>query len=353
MAYTPIQPDRSAQTGSPYKAAIEGSIGAMMRLAGMFAPHEQDTPDMTVRLEAGGDFINGARVEKAGQNTGPITAPTTHPRIDLVVVDSLTLVASVITGVEAAIPAIPAVPVGKRQVCQIALATSTTAITNNLITDERVGMGGGGSGEAFLVNGVYHNLGTDPATELGYGTWLNLGYVDSIRIPLYPPAQSDAYVKATSTLGARHPYNATDPTKLLTGSDINDGWLTDAGHIRFHVDFGAAYVIRGIYYENNHASGGETSFGMQSFFLQGSLTAGAFAELTYAIDTNWVDLLTNPVVFDQHVPLDMADPRYVLVANSVAYRYAALKIWDNYGAIYTGLRRLVFLTSPIAWLRTA
>lgn len=182
MAYTPIQPDSGSQTGTPYKAAIEGSIGAMTRLAGVFAPHEQDTPDMTVRLEAGALPGTTAPVEVAAQSTGTITAPTTHPRIDRVVIDALTGAVSVIPGAEASSPVPPDIPTGKLPNCQVTLATTTTVITNDLITDERVLGGGGGSGEAFPVGAIYLSVtGVNPATELGYGTWSAWG---SGRMPV-------------------------------------------------------------------------------------------------------------------------------------------------------------------------
>lgn len=135
-----IQPDfESAPDGTSYKTAIDNSIAVLHRIAGAFAPHEQDTPDMTVRLDAGAIFTGIVLTEIAAQNTNTITAPSVNPRIDRVVVDAITGDNSIITGSEAA--AAPDIPAGKLPVCQIALATSTTAITNDLITDERIGVG--------------------------------------------------------------------------------------------------------------------------------------------------------------------------------------------------------------------
>ena len=75
--------------------------------------------------------------EKVAQTTGTLTAPTTDPRIDRVVIDNTTGVVSVITGVEAASPVPPALTAGKLPVCQVALAVSQTQILNADITDER------------------------------------------------------------------------------------------------------------------------------------------------------------------------------------------------------------------------
>ena len=136
---TPLQPDYTSQTGTAYPLAIDASIAAAKRLAWAFAPHEQSTPNMTVRLEAGYVLSSAlALAEVAAQSTGTITAPTTNPRIDRIVIDRLTGAVSVITGTQAASPVPPAITTGKRPVAQVLLQTSSTVITNGMITDERV-----------------------------------------------------------------------------------------------------------------------------------------------------------------------------------------------------------------------
>ncbi len=72
-----------------------------------------------------------------GQVTGTISAPVTSPRIDRVVCDQTTGVISVVTGVESSTPSAPAIPSGKYPLAQILLQTTTTSITNSIITDER------------------------------------------------------------------------------------------------------------------------------------------------------------------------------------------------------------------------
>ncbi len=71
------------------------------------------------------------------QVTGTFSAPITNPRIDRIVVDRMTGVLSVVTGTEATSPNPPAIPTGKAPVAQVLLRTSSTAITNDMITDER------------------------------------------------------------------------------------------------------------------------------------------------------------------------------------------------------------------------
>lgn len=92
---------------------------------------------MTVIVDAGAVFYNGALTEKAVQ-TLTFTAPTTNPRIDRIVLDPTTGIASKVAGTEAASPSPPAIPPGKTPIAQVALSVGQMAITNSNITDERV-----------------------------------------------------------------------------------------------------------------------------------------------------------------------------------------------------------------------
>jgi hypothetical protein len=162
----------------------------------------------------------------------------------------------------------------------------------------------------------------------------------------YPPAYNDTYVKATD--GARTDgkiYFATNPALLLTGSYADNSWYTDASgtnvNQRVHIDLGTAKIITRLYYENFHNSGGATNLGAQNFTLWGSNEASSFAELTYGVDTGWTQLTTSQSSFDQHTASDVADPKYITVTNTTAYRYYAIKIADNYGESYRmGMRRI-------------
>ena len=133
------QPDVTADTGTVYKAAIDAAIAVLKRQAAAFAAHEQSTPDMTVRLDAGMVLTPTGITEVAAQSTGTITAPSGNPRIDRIVVDQVTGAVSVITGAEADPPTAPNVTAGKVPIAQVLLDNSpaTTSIANSLITDER------------------------------------------------------------------------------------------------------------------------------------------------------------------------------------------------------------------------
>ena len=166
----------------------------------------------------------------------------------------------------------------------------------------------------------------------------------------YPPGQSDTYVKSTTKFTTAYwAYYATDPTKPLTGTASSRSWISANGsstNQRFHIDLGSAKIVRRIYYENLHISGGNTDIGTQNFTFWGSNTgAGTFDDLVYANDEGWTQLTISQSTFDQHVGADQADPKYITVTNSTAYRYYAFKFVDNYGAAnYMGVRRIELQT---------
>lgn len=133
------QPDFETQGGTEYKTAIDNSIAVVGEVGGAFAPHEQSTPVMTVRVDAGRIFDKATPsfTEVAAQSTGTITAPASNPRKDIVYIDASTGTVGVATGSEAASPSDPAVPSGKIAIARVTLATSTTSITNQIIEDLR------------------------------------------------------------------------------------------------------------------------------------------------------------------------------------------------------------------------
>lgn len=180
----------------------------------------------------------------------------------------------------------------------------------------------------------------------------SLGVIQGIsNIPIhyisqYPPAYNNTYVKATTELGTgrQSPHYATNPTRPLTGNAQTRAWLSAVLTVtdqRFHIDLGSAKVITRIYYENLHSSGLNTTGGVQNFTFWGSNTVGAFIKLTYATDTNWTQITSAQATFDEHTASDVADPKYITVTNTTAYRYYAFKFADNYGSAgYMGVRRI-------------
>ena len=165
------------------------------------------------------------------------------------------------------------------------------------------------------------------------------------------PTQDADHVKATEYYGTTYyPYFTTNPTLSLTGSHVNNQWLTRLEtNMRFHVDLGSAKIIRRIYYENGHHFASNTT-GAKNFIFQGSNTAsGTFDDLVYTNDGGWTNLTTSQSTFDQHTDNDIVDPKYITVTNTTAYRYYAIKVVDNHGnAEQTGLRRIAMQITEAA-----
>lgn len=135
---TPVLTNYSSQTGEVRDASIDANFNVADRIAWPFAPHEQLTPDMTVKLEAGYiSAVGELPLEVAAQSTGIITPPSANPRRDIVYIDAADGTVGVVTGEEDANPVDPEIPEGKVAVARINLSTSQTVITNEDIDDLR------------------------------------------------------------------------------------------------------------------------------------------------------------------------------------------------------------------------
>lgn len=146
----------TVDTATVYKTKIDSNSIVMQRIVDCFAPRQTTIPAMTVTLDAGFVFKGTTLTEMAAQTTGTITAPVGNPRIDRVVVDRFTGALTVVTGTPASSPAAPAIPSGKVPVCQVLLQTTSSTITNAMLTDER----------------ALYALGRGLAGEEGIGQWL-------------------------------------------------------------------------------------------------------------------------------------------------------------------------------------
>lgn len=166
----------------------------------------------------------------------------------------------------------------------------------------------------------------------------------------YPPAYNSTYVKDTSNSGASEyaAHFAANPANALTGSWSTRAWISanpGTTNQRWHIDLGSAKIIRRIYYENVHNSGGNTTNGVKNFTFWGSNDSSAFSTLTYGTDTNWTQLTTSQSTLDEHSASNAADPKYITITNSTAYQYYAVKCADNWGgSFYMGIRRMVMQT---------
>lgn len=187
---TPQAPTQTIDSAPTYKDKIDATIRVLMELAASFAPHEAAVPDMTVVLDAGKLFDGTNLTLVAQQTTTVITAPVTNPRIDRVVIDSLSGVYSIITGAENVSPTAPAITADTLPVCQILLAVAQTSILNTDMTDERVHGGGGGaafnitdnSDANWLTVDVDENAAFVGNVSLGDNKFLYLGAGNDLNI---------------------------------------------------------------------------------------------------------------------------------------------------------------------------
>lgn len=85
---------------------------------------------MQLYVERGQFLLNGTRVAFAGGSSPTVTAPVSNPRIDLLTIDSTGTLA-LVTGAEAASPAVPAYPKNKVTLCEIYNVVGETSITDN------------------------------------------------------------------------------------------------------------------------------------------------------------------------------------------------------------------------------
>ena len=139
------QPDYGSQSGTSYPLGIDKAIAVLRRLAGAFAPREQDagspSPDMTVIVDAGFVYDGTVFAEKTAQTVTGFTTPSAgQHRYDRVVIDNDTGDAIRIAGTAAAgspTASLPAIPYGCAPCALIYITSADTAVTNAMITDER------------------------------------------------------------------------------------------------------------------------------------------------------------------------------------------------------------------------
>lgn len=217
MVGTRKNPNNTTDTASQYKANIDACLAVDQAIAGAFACHEAATPDMTILCDAGAISFAGQVPTIVGQQTSAtITAPATNPRNDLVVIDANTGVMSIITGTEAASPADPAVTEGKIPVARIALATSTTTITNANITDLRA--------PVLAVQGSPASLSISSNTTL---TQKQAG----MTVYLGGTGVTCTLASPTGCKGARNTFVGTDAnTQTLSGSFLYPDGSTASSH---------------------------------------------------------------------------------------------------------------------------
>lgn len=133
MAVNPVLPNFTEQDATAYKTAIDTTSEAQ-NASGAFYCHESVTPDMLVLAE-GGFLASGEAVES--ESVAQPANPAAQNRIDLMQLDSIKGVFTVVGGVESASPVAPPPSSGNLPLAQIYRTPIDTAIRNNAISDSR------------------------------------------------------------------------------------------------------------------------------------------------------------------------------------------------------------------------
>lgn len=98
--------------------------------AAFLLPHEQNTPDLTLKVEAGVCYVGATRVIYAGGNSPSFTAPSSNPRIDLLTIDSSGTIGRT-AGTENASPSVPTYPKDKIVLAEVYCRVSQTTIRDS------------------------------------------------------------------------------------------------------------------------------------------------------------------------------------------------------------------------------
>ena len=184
-------------------------------------------------------------------------------------------------------------------------------------------------GSGTLNGGSLFNPSGSFATLTGAYPNFPIGIASANNIKIYPPTVSSNTVKTTNFAGTSGTLAVSpliDIFKELVSN--NAEYESSTSGVRFNIDYGTAITATGIYCANGYA-GGAVNNGVQNFVLEGSNSATAFSDTTYADETNWTVLASgtfNVRGSDQTV----RNPQLIPFANSWAYRYYSIKLLNNF-----------------------
>lgn len=213
-----ISAGAGVQTPTTMFAQNDANWAVASRSVDNFAPRPASTPAMSVVVDPG--FIEKVMpsgqivvTELAAQTVVIATAPgTPNSRIDLVVVDAGTGVASVVAGSPATSPTAPSVPAGKLKVALVAVATGATSIVNANITDVRAVWGNAFPDVPWAVGS-----GTGQAITASF-TPANSSLVDGLVLSVRAPGANTAAAPTFSADGlTAEPITKFGGTALVAG----------------------------------------------------------------------------------------------------------------------------------------
>lgn len=105
-----------------YNKLRADAYGSSMLLA-----HQKDVPDLQIYVEPGEVYFADKRISFAGGASPTFTAPTTNPRLDVLVIDSTGILVR-IAGTEASVPVAPTYSDNQFPICQVHCRVGMTQI---------------------------------------------------------------------------------------------------------------------------------------------------------------------------------------------------------------------------------
>jgi hypothetical protein len=164
---------------------------------------------MKLYVQPGTYYVGTTRILFLGGSTPTITAPSSHPRIDLVTADSSGTIA-LVTGTENASPVAPSYPVNKVVIAEIYNVVGETALYDN---DNQQ------SGQGYVLNDVRSFL-----TDAGY---ISSASQIAAGIVIFDPgsdAQGDVLYYNGAGVWARLPAGTSGGILTTNGAGANPSW---------------------------------------------------------------------------------------------------------------------------------
>jgi hypothetical protein len=275
-------------------------------------PRAQDTPDMTVKVEAGVFFIGATRVIFAGGNSPSFSAPSGNPRIDILTINSSGTLA-ITQGLEAGSPTPPTYPTDKLVICEVYNRVGETSIKDTddsangyiyndirglgfayISSDTQIGTGVIGKAklaETFVetsgdqtVNGI-KTFGSIPVFPASNPTTDNQGarkkYVDD-NIGKFAHGVASCSVTGSGTQNIAHGLGITPKKIRITAGDATAGW----GH--YHsVGVYDGLTVAALY---TYDSGGSVYAATTTTYILVISSGGVTRSATVAIDATNITL---------------------------------------------------------------
>jgi hypothetical protein len=225
-------------TAEQYNNLVDDAFGGSQLLA-----HQQTTPNMTLKVEKGIAYLDGMQITFAGGNSPTFTAPTTNPRIDLLVMNSDGTL-SIIQGTEAASPSPPTYPTDKLVICEVFLRVGSTAIYD---TDQGANAYIRKDAREFLFKTAKQILNatqSDPTRSFGttYQNTTGKLLLVVVTVKTKGPNTLDGYGRAIAQIGSSSP-----PTSEVGRVGV-EGAVETVGTFPIFIDTLSFIVPKNFYY---------------------------------------------------------------------------------------------------------